>query len=238
MPVRAEETIVVMALLESCTSARRMSVLIVEDHTLLADALVDALDRAGITARSVVGPTADDIVATAREMAPALILLDLVLGDEVGLSVPLVRRLSETGAPVVMLTGVVDPALLGSCLEAGAVGLVSKNEGFDTVLEKVERALRHETTMRVAERDEMLACLRRQRAREQQQRAPFERLTTREREVLGALMDGCSAEEIASSAFVSLATVRSQIRSILEKLGVHSQVAAVAFAHRARWEAC
>jgi DNA-binding NarL/FixJ family response regulator len=51
-------------------------------------------------------------------------------------------------------------------------------------------------------------------------------------------MDGASAEEIAKSSFVSLATVRSQIRSILEKLGVHSQVAAVAMAHRAHWESC
>ena len=51
-------------------------------------------------------------------------------------------------------------------------------------------------------------------------------------------MDGASAEEIAKASFVSMATVRSQIRSILEKLGVHSQVAAVALAHRARWESC
>jgi len=67
--------------------------------------------------------------------------------------------------------------------------------------------------------------------------APFEQLTGRERVVLGALMDGASAGEIAKASFVSMATVRSQIRSILEKLGVHSQVAAVALAHRSRWEA-
>jgi DNA-binding NarL/FixJ family response regulator len=88
------------------------------------------------------------------------------------------------------------------------------------------------------ERDEMLATLRRHRAEEQRRRAPFDRLTARERAVLAAMMDGSTAEEIARSAFVSLATVRSQIRSILEKLGVHSQMAAVALAHRSHWESC
>jgi len=84
----------------------------------------------------------------------------------------------------------------------------------------------------------VLTSLREHRAAERARLAPFERLTTRERIVLGALMDGASAEEIAKSSFVSLATVRSQIRSILEKLSVHSQVAAVALAHRLRWDPC
>ena len=52
---------------------------------------------------------------------------------------------------------------------------------------------------------------------------------------MAALMDGCSAEQIADESFVSIATVRSQIRSILEKLDVRSQLAAVALAHRAQW---
>jgi DNA-binding NarL/FixJ family response regulator len=49
------------------------------------------------------------------------------------------------------------------------------------------------------------------------------------------LMDGASAEEIANASLVSLPTIRSQIRAVLQKLGVRSQVAAVAAAHRAGW---
>jgi two-component system nitrate/nitrite response regulator NarL len=48
-------------------------------------------------------------------------------------------------------------------------------------------------------------------------------------------MQGDSADEIAASTFVSLATVRSHIRAILQKLGVNSQLAAVAAASRAGW---
>ena len=54
--------------------------------------------------------------------------------------------------------------------------------------------------------------------------------------MLGALIDGMSAEEIAEADFVALTTIRSQIRAILQKLGVRSQLAAVAKANRAGWQ--
>ena len=48
-------------------------------------------------------------------------------------------------------------------------------------------------------------------------------------------MEGHCAEDIAKAAFVSISTVRSQIKAILLKLGVNSQLAAVAMARRAGW---
>ena len=60
-------------------------------------------------------------------------------------------------------------------------------------------------------------------------------LTDRERVVLSHLMDGLTAQEIADAEYVSICTVRSQITSILMKLGVRNQLAAVAYAHRACW---
>ena len=48
-------------------------------------------------------------------------------------------------------------------------------------------------------------------------------------------MEGANAEHIAARAFVSVSTVRSHIKAILWKLGVGSQLAAVAVAQRAGW---
>ena len=53
--------------------------------------------------------------------------------------------------------------------------------------------------------------------------------------MLSALLEGTSAAGIATSSFVSEATVRSQIRGVLTKLGVTSQLAAVALARRVGW---
>ena len=69
-------------------------------------------------------------------------------------------------------------------------------------------------------REALLDELRIERAGRQRALSPFERLTQRERCVLAALVDGLSAEEIAESQFVALTTVRSQIRAVLQKLGV------------------
>jgi DNA-binding NarL/FixJ family response regulator len=63
----------------------------------------------------------------------------------------------------------------------------------------------------------------------------FTTLTDREEVVLAELLEGHCAEEIAKAAFVSISTIRSQIKSILQKLGVNSQLAAVALARRAGW---
>lgn len=217
---------------------RAATVLIVEDHALLADGLAVSLRREGLHAEVADSATGDSIMEAAWQWHPDVVLLDLVLGERVGVSIPLIAQLRDTGARVLILTGVTDPALLGTCVEAGAAGLVSKSESFEVVLDKLLRALRRQTTLHASERERMLRSLREHRADERARLEPFTRLTARERIVLGALMDGASAEDIASSSFVSMATVRSQIRSILEKLGVHSQVAAVAAAHRAHWEPC
>jgi len=212
------------------------SVLIVDDHALLADGLANALKEVGLAARVSRGPRADDIVTAARDHRPDVVLLDLAMGGEIGMTVPLITRLREEGCHVLVLTGSTDRALLGSCLEAGAVGVVSKAESFEDLLDKVLATAAGRSSMPPGSRDELLGALRRERTAERARQAPFDTLTGRERAVLGALMDGSSAEEIATAAVVSVATVRSQIRSILEKLGVHSQLAAVALAHHAGWQ--
>ena len=56
-------------------------------------------------------------------------------------------------------------------------------------------------------------------------------LTSSERRVLFYLTTGTSPRDISLELVVSLATVRSHIRSILRKLGVRSQLAAVALAN-------
>lgn len=63
----------------------------------------------------------------------------------------------------------------------------------------------------------------------------LERLTPRESEVLRELMQGHNAATIAGRMYCSLPTVRTHIQSILIKLGVNSQLAAVAIAYRMQW---
>ena len=65
--------------------------------------------------------------------------------------------------------------------------------------------------------------------------ARLDLLSTREREVLADLMAGRSVREIAERKVVSEATVRTQVKAVLAKLEVGSQLAAVGLAHRVDW---
>lgn len=62
-------------------------------------------------------------------------------------------------------------------------------------------------------------------------------LSTREKQVLGGLVDGMNAEEIAAYQYVGVATIRTQMQSIFCKLGVNNALRAVAVANRAGWRA-
>ena len=64
-------------------------------------------------------------------------------------------------------------------------------------------------------------------------RAALASLTNREAEVLRAVAGGASTSQAAAKLSVSVATVRSHVKSILTKTGLHSRIEAVALAHRA-----
>lgn len=59
-----------------------------------------------------------------------------------------------------------------------------------------------------------------------------EELTPREREILCCLAHGMSTEFIASHLWIEQVTVRNHVRNILQKLGVHTRFAAVAYAYQ------
>lgn len=211
------------------------TVLIVEDHELLAQSLVFALRAEGVGAETLRPESKEQILDVARDLRPGVVLLDLELGGEIGDSIPLIAPLEELGAQVMMVTGVTDRVRLAECLEAGATGLINKSIPFDQLVESVREVAELGSLVAPQQRHELLGELRRQRASDRERLAPFERLTAREQQVLAGLMDGQSAEKIAEESFVSLATVRSQIRAVLLKLDVNSQLAAVALARKNQW---
>ncbi len=212
----------------------RMPVLVVEDHQLLAQTLELALRMKGVAAQWVGGVGPSEVLSTAAALQPELVLLDLDLGGAAS-GLDLIEPLRAGGAAVLMLTGVTDRVRLAECIEAGAIGIVPKDLPLDQVVEAITETVNERPPLTRCARDELLAELRRHREEERRRLAPFERLSATERAVLRALVDGHAAEAIAADRYVSIATVRSQIRGILRQLGVNSQLEAVAAARRAGW---
>jgi two-component system nitrate/nitrite response regulator NarL len=211
-----------------------VTVLVVEDHALLAQSLVIALNAEGCRARVAALISPAMLLQQVRTLRPGVVLLDLDLGA-LGDGVDLVQPLTELGARVLVVSGTTDRLRLAETVEKGAVGFLSKTVPFEQLLLTVLDVVVQRPVLSTEQRYELMAELRSARAARSKNLAPFKMLTPRERTVLSALAQGQRAEVIAATAFLSEATVRSQIRGVLAKLGVKSQLEAVALAWTVGW---
>ena len=114
--------------------------------------------------------------------------------------------------------------------------MLTKDEPLEDLIEQIDRLARGEN-VKPHQRAELASEYRQVEAERTARLETFDRLSEREGQVLGALMTGLSPAALAQRDFVSVQTVRTQIKSVLAKLGVNSQLAAVARAHEAGWAA-
>lgn len=210
-------------------------VLLVEDHELLAQSVGMALQAESMQVEVAELDDPDALVASVQREPPDVVLVDLELGGAIGDGTSLVAPFTRAGSRVLAVTAVTDRTRLAAALEQGAVGVVSKSLPFQVLLESVLTVARGEDVMSPAQRHTLLGELRLAREAEQARLEPFERLTVREQQVLHALGQGKSVSHIAEEWVVSEATVRTQVRGVLMKLGVTSQLEAVAQALRVGW---
>jgi DNA-binding NarL/FixJ family response regulator len=208
----------------------RARVFIVEDHQMLAEALALGLVSRGFECRMADLFSLEATLSDAAHWGPALVLLDLDLGAADGLS--LVRKFRAIGARVLVITGCRDESRLAAAIALGAAGWVNKTEAFEQLLVAAERAARDEPLLALVRREELTELGREQLKAEADLRTRAALLTPREREVLAAIAEGSSAQVVADQFVISLGTARAHIRSILIKLGVSTQLAAVAIARQ------
>ena len=213
-------------------------VLIIEDHTLFAESLELALSMEGYDVRRPSPALSDGsqtaLLSAAVRLNPRIVLLDLDLG-RLGDGVRLIAPLARTGALVAVVTASADRGRWGECLRFGARTVMTKAQPLNQILATVRRLNEGLPVMDRAERESLMQEWHRTREQQQESRARLHRLTLREQEVLAALYEGRSVRDIARLSVVSEATVRTQVKSILAKLEVSSQLAAVGVAHSVDW---
>ena len=213
------------------------TVLIVDDHELVGTSLVLSLQAEGLAAVRCGPESYASVLAEARRRAPGLTVLDLDLGlDTAGRRIdggPLVQPLVESGWRVLILSGTSDHARIGGALAAGAAAWVPKSAPFPMLLRAIRDLMAGRDIMAAPRRRQLIELHRARSAERRELAAKVGRLTPREREVLAQLAAGQRAQAVAEHFVVSLATVRTQIRAVLTKLEVGSQLEAVALYRRA-----
>jgi NarL family two-component system response regulator LiaR len=206
------------------TESQTIRVLIVDDHAMLRRGLRFFLN--GFDDLELVGEagSAQEALDLCDELAPDVVLMDMVMPDIDGAAATELIRKEYPDAQVLALTSFQEEDLIERALQAGAIGYLLKNVGAEELAEAIRGAHAGRSTL-APEATEVLIQVTRQRAGQ-----PDYSLTGREQEVLGLLMEGLSNAEIAEQLVVTVATVKFHVRGILNKLGVDSRTEAVALA--------
>lgn len=207
------------------------TVLIVDDHELVAESLALALQARGLAAATV---RPAEFLDRAAEPAPpgGLVLLDLDLGADVGGvdGADLVPRLRRAGWRVLLISGSTDETRIAVAIAGGALGRVSKSAPFDDLVDAATRAAEGRSLTSESERRRLQAVAAAADAQARARRERWHRLTPRELQIVERIAAGKRPAGIAEEFVVSVATVRTQIKSISAKLEVSSQLEIAALA--------
>jgi len=203
----------------------RARVLVVDDHRAFADMLAWALEGAGMISVGT-AHSADEAVEMAVALSPTLVVMDIEMPLEDGLSAT--RRIREAApdAVVAILTGHRDPEWVARAAQAGASAFIPKDGSLTEMLDvlsnvRIGQLVIAPSTFSEAESAPVLAA---------DETPPA--LTRREREVLQYLGQGMPVRAISRTLGISPETGRGYVKSLHAKLGVRSQLEAVIKAQR------
>jgi DNA-binding NarL/FixJ family response regulator len=191
---------------------RTIRVIIAEDHTLMAQGLRKLLE-CEFESVTIVGNGREliDSVATSK---PDVALVDIVMPLLSGIEATRrLRKVSPT-TKIVIVTAHSDPQYVVEAFRAGASGFVLKRCAVAELVVAIRCVLAGQTyiTPLLADRAVEAAT----------ESAPGPVLTSRQREVLQLVAEGCTAKEIANALKLSVKTAVFHKMAIMDKLGLHS----------------
>jgi len=198
----------------------RARVLIVEDHQVVADGLAALInDQKDMVVIGQAG-SVSEAVSRAAELSPDVVLMDFRLTDGTGADAGAGIRQVRPETKLIFLTREDSDAARFAAIEAGASAFIHKSKAASELVEAIRLVAAGATLFTPRT---ISSLINKRREVESQ----LERLTAREKEVLRLMAEGMASREIASKLGISYTTVRTHIRSLGSKLGVHSKLEAI-----------
>lgn len=209
---------------------RNIRILLVDDHTLFRSGICSLLQKQ--EGFEVVGEAGDGLEGAKRAKAlqPDVVLLDLHMRGTSGLEA--VRLISEEvpTARVLMLTVSEDAEDLLEALRSGAAGYLLKNIETEVLVDAVRRTAAGEPIISPQMTSKLIQELRNPTRPVAVVPSEHDKLSPRERDILGYLTRGESNKEIARHLDLAESTVKIHVQSILKKLQCASRVQAAVYA--------
>ncbi|MCE1189928.1 MAG: response regulator transcription factor [Ignavibacteria bacterium] len=207
-----------------------IKVAIVEDNEIIREGIAALIN--GTTDYMCVGSYADCETYLEELMTTDIdvVLMDIQLGGMTGIEGIRESMQKKPSLNILMLTVYEDDKMIFEALCAGASGYLVKKTPPIKLLEAIREAYEGGSPMSSHIARRVIKVFQKQGALVDD--SSEINLTSREKEILLLLSQGCNYNEIGEKVFIALDTVRHHIRNIYRKLHVHSQSEAVAKAIR------
>ncbi len=204
------------------------TVLIVDDHKMVCESLSRLFEEED--GFHVIGMANDvqSAVTIAQSNQPDLAIVDFHLPDGDGVTTGERILGVSNSTKLLMLTGEPSEKVFSAAIEAGFKGFILKEKAAKQLIDGAKCLVNGGVCLP----QEMIAGILPKMKKSYQ--GIGSDLTTREIDILRYLSEGSSPQHIAEHLFISIHTVRNHIQNILTKLGVHSQLQAIAIAHNER----
>jgi DNA-binding NarL/FixJ family response regulator len=199
-------------------------VAIVDDHGVLRDGLASVI---GAQPDMLLAGTAVDgaeAVELCRAVSPDVVLMDLEMPVLDGIEATRAIVAESPAIAVLVLTSFSDRRRITGALDAGAVGYLLKDASADDVVRGVRSAAQGGSPLDPRAARSLLDA--------QNAVDPLARLSPREREVLGLLVDGMPNKLIARRLGISEKTVKSHLTNVFRAIDVHDRVQAILWVER------
>ena len=204
-------------------ATRRPSVLIADDHTIVADGLVKLLsDRFDVVATVADGVA---LIEAAERLRPDVVVADVNMPSISGLEA--LQRLRKRGVPskFVILTMHKDTDIATRAMRAGASAFLLKHAAGDELIDVIDVVMQGRTYLAPEVTRDVLAAY-------DQPRVDEAELTPRQRDVLRLIVEGRRMKEIADLLDLSPRTVETHKYEMMRVLGVQSTAELITLAVR------
>lgn len=208
-----------------------IKVLLVDDHTILRDGIAAILNNTdGI---KVVGglSSGEEVVSQFSDYQPDVILMDILMGGMTGLEATRWIKEQDSSIKVIIITSEIKKEFVSNGIKCGIDGYLPKDVDKETLVDAIRKVKSGEKYFNSAITNLVFEDFYNGEASgRKRQRKVMDGLTKRENEVLQAVAEGKTNQEVADALFISIKTVETHKTNILEKLGLRNTAELVRYA--------
>lgn len=197
---------------------------ITDDHRMLVEGLSAAIRESGIAEVTGTSHLLDDCRKACAVQQPDVLLLDINMPDGNGIDFCEEMHNRYPAIKILMLTSYSEFTVAKRAIDAGASGYILKNALSEEVVKGIETVAKGQTFLS----HEIDLLMRRSPDRSIW-------LTAREQEMIRYIVDGYTNQEIADRMFLSIETIKTYRKYLIQKLGARNSMELVKLAIQDKW---